>query len=38
MKEGITARAFTDLAESLARQIAIRNANFDHTRKVEIIA
>lgn len=36
MKEGITATAFKDLAESLARQIAIRNANFAQTRKVEI--
>lgn len=36
MKEGITATAFKDLAESLARQIAIRNANFEQTRKVEI--
>lgn len=36
LKEGITARAFTDLAEALARQIAIRNATFDHTKKVEI--
>lgn len=36
MKEGVTATAFRDLAESLARQIAIRNANFEQTRKVEI--
>ena len=36
MKEGITADAFTDLAESLARQIAIRNANFTQTKKVEL--
>lgn len=36
MKEGITASAFKDLAEALARQIAIRNANFAQTRKVEI--
>ncbi len=36
MKEGITAKAFMDLAETLARQIAIRNANFAHTKKVEI--
>ncbi|CAN5233114.1 Mrp/NBP35 family ATP-binding protein [soil metagenome] len=36
MKEGVTATAFTDLAESLARQIAIRNANFANTQKVEI--
>ena len=36
MKEGITAEAFKDLAEALARQIAIRNANLAQTRKVEI--
>jgi ATP-binding protein involved in chromosome partitioning len=36
MKEGITADAFTDLAESLARQIAIRNANFTETKRVEL--
>ncbi|MEP6735279.1 MAG: P-loop NTPase, partial [Chryseolinea sp.] len=36
MKEGITATAFQDLAKSLARQIAIRNANFAQTQRVEI--
>lgn len=36
MKEGPVAKAFKDLAESLARQIAIRNANFTETRKVEL--
>jgi ATP-binding protein involved in chromosome partitioning len=36
MKEGITATAFMDLAESVARQVAIRNANFTGTKKVEI--
>ncbi len=36
MKGGITAQAFTELAESLARQVAIRNATFDHTKRVEI--
>ncbi len=36
MKGGVTAQAFTDLAESLARQIAIRNATFDTTKRVEI--
>lgn len=36
MKEGIMSTAFTDLAEALARQIAIRNASFAHTQKVEI--
>lgn len=35
MKEGVTQEAFTDLAETLARQIAIRNANFDKTKTVE---
>jgi ATP-binding protein involved in chromosome partitioning len=37
LKDGITADAFTHLAESLARQIAIRNATFASTRKVEMI-
>lgn len=36
MKEGPTALAFTDLAEALARQIAIRNATFEESRKVEM--
>jgi ATP-binding protein involved in chromosome partitioning len=36
MKGGVTAEAFTKVAESLARQIAIRNATFDRTKKVEI--
>ena len=36
MKDGITAVAFTDLAQALAQQIAIRNANFGHTKKVEM--
>jgi ATP-binding protein involved in chromosome partitioning len=36
MKEGLVSDAFKDLAESVARQIAIRNANFGATRKVEI--
>lgn len=35
LKEGPTAVAFAELAESLARQIAIRNANFVQTRKVK---
>ncbi len=35
LKEGITAAAFKELAETLARQIAIRNANFGQTKKVE---
>ncbi len=36
LKEGVTADAFKELAESLARRIAIRNATFDTTKKVEI--
>jgi len=36
LKEGITAQAFNELAESLARQIAIRNANFTQTKRVEL--
>lgn len=38
LKEGVTAKAFKDLAESLARQIAIRNANFEQTKRVELTA
>jgi ATP-binding protein involved in chromosome partitioning len=36
MKGGTAALAFTHLAESLARQVAIRNATFDTTKKVEL--
>jgi ATP-binding protein involved in chromosome partitioning len=36
MKGGVTAQAFINLAESMARQVAIRNATFDTTKKVEI--
>lgn len=36
MKEGATADAFRELAENLARQVAIRNANFATTKKVEL--
>lgn len=36
MKGGPTAEAFQNLAEALARQIAIRNANFTQTKRVEI--
>jgi ATP-binding protein involved in chromosome partitioning len=36
LKEGTTADAFKVLAETVARQIAIRNANFTQSRKVEI--
>ncbi len=35
MKEEIVAKAFTDLAEALARQVAIRNASIEKTKKVE---
>jgi len=38
MKEGVTAQAFTDLAEALARQVAIRNATFEQTQRVEMKA
>ncbi|MCZ8355280.1 MAG: Mrp/NBP35 family ATP-binding protein [Cyclobacteriaceae bacterium] len=37
LKEGITAQSFQELAETLARQIAIRNASQMQTKKVEII-
>jgi ATP-binding protein involved in chromosome partitioning len=36
MKEGSVAEAFMELAESLARQVAIRNATFAQTQKVEL--
>jgi ATP-binding protein involved in chromosome partitioning len=36
LKEGPTGEAFHELAQALARQIAIRNANFTKTQKVEI--
>jgi ATP-binding protein involved in chromosome partitioning len=35
LKDGPTAEAFQALAETLARQVAIRNANFAQTQKVE---
>lgn len=35
LKEGPLSEAFMDLAEALARQVAIRNANFAKTEKVE---
>ncbi len=38
MKEGPSGDAFRHLAEALARQIAIRNANFVKTQKVELKA
>jgi ATP-binding protein involved in chromosome partitioning len=36
LKEGPGADAFKELAKTLARQIAIRNATFEGTKKVEI--
>lgn len=36
LKEGATSDAFKVLAETVARQIAIRNANFTQSKKVEI--
>jgi ATP-binding protein involved in chromosome partitioning len=36
MKEGPVAVAFREIAETLARKIAIRNANFAQTQKVEL--
>ncbi len=36
LKEGPAAVAFQELAENLARKIAIRNANFAQTQKVEL--
>jgi len=38
MKEEISSRAFHDLAQSVARQVAIRNSQLDKTKKVEIIS
>jgi ATP-binding protein involved in chromosome partitioning len=38
MKEGSVGKAFHELAEMVARQIAIRNANFVPSRKVEMNA
>jgi ATP-binding protein involved in chromosome partitioning len=35
LKDGVTAQAFKELAEAMARQIAIRNANFGSTKRVE---
>jgi ATP-binding protein involved in chromosome partitioning len=35
LKEGPTSVAFQELAETLARQIAIRNANVAQSKKVE---
>ncbi len=36
LKEGPASAAFQELAENLARKIAIRNANFAQTQKVEL--
>ncbi len=36
LKGGIIGEAFKNLAESLARHIAIRNANFTQTKRVEL--
>jgi ATP-binding protein involved in chromosome partitioning len=36
MKGGPMAKAFQNLGENLARQVAIRNANFASTKKVEV--
>jgi ATP-binding protein involved in chromosome partitioning len=36
LKDGLTSDAFKNLAETLARHIAIRNANFTQTKKVEL--
>ncbi len=36
MKDDVTSEAFSELASAIARQVAIRNANFDQTKKVEI--
>lgn len=36
MKDGITEEAFTDLAQSVARQVAIRNATKDKTKIVQM--
>jgi len=38
LKEGITADAFKNLAEAMAREVAIRNATLDQTKKVEMRA
>lgn len=36
LKEGVTSQAFQELAETLARQVAIRNANMAQSKKVEL--
>jgi len=37
MKEGVTSDAFKELSQKLARQVAIRNAELEATKKVEMI-
>ncbi len=37
MKDDVTAEAFKDLSQKLARQVAIRNANMAGTAKVEMV-
>lgn len=36
LKDGPAAKAFREIAETMARKIAIRNANFAQTQKVEL--
>ncbi len=36
LKDDITAKSFSELASNMASQVAIRNANFDETKVVEI--
>jgi ATP-binding protein involved in chromosome partitioning len=36
LKDGTTSDAFINLAENVARQVAIRNAQFEETKKVEV--
>jgi ATP-binding protein involved in chromosome partitioning len=38
MKDDLTAQAFMDLSEAMARQVALRNANQDKTKVVELKA
>lgn len=37
MKDDVTGNSFKELAEKVARQVAIRNANLEETKKVEMI-
>ncbi|HMR57150.1 MAG TPA: P-loop NTPase, partial [Cyclobacteriaceae bacterium] len=36
MKEGVMANIFKTIAENVARQVAIRNATFAETKRVEL--